>query len=310
MMPNSPDISVVLSVYNGADHLRESVDSILSQEGVLLELIVVDDGSTDRSGAMLDEYARNDTRVRVINQENRGLTRALIRGCAAARGEFIARHDAGDISTPDRLTKQLEMIRSHGNAALVSCGTRFIGPAGEFLYTVTQEPADATNRLLTLDPSQIRGPSHHGSTIFRRSLYEHVGGYRKEFYFAQDLDLWTRLAEHGEHIVMPEVLYQAAISVGAISGRYRRKQVEITRFIVEAARLRSLDMSQEPALARARSIGPDHSHRQDDSERADAYYFIGACLEKNGDPRSTMYLRQAIALCPFHVKAWWRVLLG
>ena len=85
-MSTNPDVSVVMSVYNGASNLAATMDSILSQEGVELEFIVVNDGSTDRTGEILDDYARRDGRVRVIHQENTGLTRALIRGCAAASG--------------------------------------------------------------------------------------------------------------------------------------------------------------------------------------------------------------------------------
>jgi len=85
-----------MSVYNGGTALAATLDSVLAQEGVAFEFIVVDDGSTDGSGALLDDHAQRDERLRVIHQDNRGLTRALIRGCAAARGPFIARQDAGD----------------------------------------------------------------------------------------------------------------------------------------------------------------------------------------------------------------------
>ena len=83
-MSTNPEVSVVMSVYNGASHLAATMDSILSQEGVELEFIVVNDGSTDKTGEILDDYAQRDSRVRVIHQENTGLTRALIRGCDAA----------------------------------------------------------------------------------------------------------------------------------------------------------------------------------------------------------------------------------
>jgi glycosyltransferase involved in cell wall biosynthesis len=85
-------------VYNGAFCLAKTLDSILSQEGVEFEFIVVNDGSSDKSGQILNDYAQRDSRLRIIHQENTGLTRALIRGCDAVRGEFIARQDAGDIS--------------------------------------------------------------------------------------------------------------------------------------------------------------------------------------------------------------------
>ena len=122
-MSDSPAVSVVMSVYNGAPLLRETMDSILAQEDVDVELVVVNDGSTDGSGAILDDYARRDRRVRVIHQENRGLTRALIAGCAAARAPLIARHDAGDLSHPRRLIKQKSAFSAAPDLAFVSSWT-------------------------------------------------------------------------------------------------------------------------------------------------------------------------------------------
>src|SRR5215472_5045758 len=102
-MNGNPEVSVVMSVYNNAPDLARTLDSILSQEGVDFEFIVVNDGSSDQSGQILNKYAQRDSRLRIIHQENAGLTRALIRGCDVARGEYIARQDAGDFSLPDRL---------------------------------------------------------------------------------------------------------------------------------------------------------------------------------------------------------------
>ena len=137
-MSTSSEVSVVMSVYNGASNLAATMDSILSQEGVEFEFIVVNDGSTDKTGEILDDYARRDDRVRVIHQENTGLTRALIRGCAAATGEFIARQDAGDVSLAGRLALQLDVFRNNSNVVMTSCGTRFVGPGNEVLYEVCQ----------------------------------------------------------------------------------------------------------------------------------------------------------------------------
>src|SRR5439155_4002224 len=137
-MNTHPEVSVVMSVYNGASHLVATLDSILSQEGVEFEFIVVNDGSTDKSGQILDDYAQRDSRLRVIHQENTGLTRALIRGCDAARGEFIARQDAGDLSLPGRLVRQRVILDAEPAVVIVSCATRFLGPSEEELYTVAQ----------------------------------------------------------------------------------------------------------------------------------------------------------------------------
>jgi glycosyltransferase involved in cell wall biosynthesis len=309
-MIDKPDISVVMSVYNDAAELRRSVDSILSQEGVNLELIVIDDGSTDHSATILQEYAGKDERVRVINQENKGLTRALSVGCAAARGEFIARQDAGDISLPGRLTKQLDLIRQNPDSAFVSCGTRFVGPKGEHLYEVSRATGDATAHLLTLNEHEIRGPSSHPSTLFSRRLYERAGGYRSAFYFAQDLDLWIRLAELGKHVVISEVLYEASVTVESISGSHRKEQVALTAIILEGARLRRQGLSEQQILDQAESVKPYGNESSGRIVRARAFYFIGSCLMRRKNPQAAYYFRQALKACPFHVKSALRLLVG
>ena len=123
------EVSVVMSVYNGAQHLRQTLDSILAQRDVAFELVVIDDGSIDGSAAILEEYAMGDTRIRVIRQENRGLTRALITGCSEARAPYIARHDCGDTSQADRLRKQKEALDRDPGIAFVSCWTTMVGPS-------------------------------------------------------------------------------------------------------------------------------------------------------------------------------------
>lgn len=309
-MSDSPDVSVVTSVYNGAARLRETIESILCQERIDLELIIVNDGSTDGSEKILESYAALDRRVRVVTQENQGLTRALIRGCAAAKGKCIARQDAGDISLPGRLAKQLDCVSQNPDFAFVSCGTRFVGPKGEHLYDVRPEAAEAMSRLLTLELREIKGPSHHGSTMFRRDDYDRVGGYRPEFYFAQDLDLWIRLAERGTLLVMPEVLYEAAVSVESLSGLYRKEQIEMTRMILECAHLRRSGQSEAPALAKAALIRPRAKGRRNRLRRARALYFIGACLNRKHDPQARDYFRQALRAFPLHLKSAARLFFG
>ena len=309
-MTDTPDISVVMSVYNGAAHLGKSMDSILSQEEVKLELIVVNDGSADDSGKILDEYAKLDSRVRVIHQENQGLTRSLVRGCATARGEYIARQDVGDSSLPGKLAKLLEVMTKTPDASFASCSTRHVGPKGEYLYEVSRDPTNATARLLTLSLDEIQGPSSHPSTMFSRGLYEIVGGYRSAFYFAQDLDLWIRLAEHGRHVVVPEVLYQACFSVASISGVYRKEQMETAKIILECARLRRSGLSETPALRRAALIRPRSKRKTDRRRRAKALYFIGMCLNRRSDPQARNYFIRALQAYPLHLKSAARLLLG
>lgn len=304
-----PDISVVMGVYNGAKRLRETIQSVLTQEGVELQLIVIDDGSTDSTPEILKELADGDSRVRVIRQDNLGLTRALIRGCKEATGEFIARQDCGDRSLPGRLKAQLSEMRSHPDAALVSCGTRFVGPAKEYLYDVRTSEADAKTGLFGLDLKSFRGPPCHPCTMFRKSQYESVGGYRKEFYFAQDIDLWSRLASRGRHVAIPSILYEAAFSPGGITGQQRKYQVQCAEILFECARLRNAGDIEATALAKAELIVPSGKPAKG-ANLAPAFYFLGMCLQDRGDIRARQYFLEALRANPLHVKSALRLLLN
>lgn len=108
-----PQVSVVMSVYNGDRFLEEAVESILAQSYGSLELIVVDDGSTDVSGMILDSCQGKDSRLRVVHQTNMGLVDSLNRGCAMARGRYIARAGADDVALSDRLSWQVAFLEEH-----------------------------------------------------------------------------------------------------------------------------------------------------------------------------------------------------
>jgi len=308
-MDIKPRVSVVMSVYNGAESLPETLDSILRQEGVDLEFIVVNDGSTDDTLRILDKYAGKDKRLKVLNQENQGLTRSLIRGCAEAKGEFIARQDAGDTSLSSRLYKQQSFLIENPDVVLVSCGTRFIGPTGEKLYEVLQSEESASKGLYLLTIEDIKGPSHHGSTMFRKKDYEAVGGYRAQFQVAQDIDLWTRLVERGRHYAIQKILYQASVARSAISFRKRNQQIKTAELIIECSRARRSGQSEEGILEQARllvtvQIGGNRSWVQ----KSGFYYFLGCCL-RNSDPKKAKeYFTLAVKSNPLHLKALIRFL--
>lgn len=113
-----PRVSVVMGVRNGDDSIASTIGSLTSQQGVDLEVIVVNDGSTDRTAEILATLAAADPRLRVINREGRGLTASLIEGCQMAEGDFIARQDAGDWSLPGRLQRQAAFLIAHPEASL------------------------------------------------------------------------------------------------------------------------------------------------------------------------------------------------
>ncbi|MEZ5582508.1 MAG: hypothetical protein R3F37_06925 [Candidatus Competibacteraceae bacterium] len=154
-----------------------------------------------------------------------------------------------------------------------------------------------------------RGLAHHASTLFKRSAYEKVGGYRAPFYFAQDLDLWFRLHEIGRFAVLPPVLYQARIAPSTISGCYRSEQLRLTDLVYTAARLRRMGKREDDILREAARVQPSTAVERSRAKQAAALYFVGACLRSRNDARAKHYFKQAIGIWPMHLKSWYRYFL-
>lgn len=288
-------LSVVMAVFNGAATLAATLDSILAQSERDFELIVVDDGSTDATPAILASHS--DARMRVITQPNAGLTRALIRGCAEARAEAIARHDCGDRSHPERFARQLALLE---NATVVSCATRFVDPDGDLLYIARADGEEVRRSLLNDDATRIHALPHHGSAMFRYDAYARAGGYRAEFRVAQDLDLWIRLAQDGgTFAIADQVLYDAMVDVRSISGVAREAQVALTEIAVALRDGRG-------TLDSAAAVGPA---RVTPRGEAAALYFIGKCLLQQRNRKGLRYLREAVRKDPRHWRAWMSLVL-
>ena len=277
--------------------------SILDQPGVDFECICVDDGSTDSTPALLHELASSDRRLRIITQPNRGLTRALIRGCSEAKGEFIARQDSDDLTVGPRLKLQAEKLASDSSIAFVSCQTQYIGPRGEPLF-IERRPVDkreATERL-----RGRQGGPVHGSVMFRRSSYERAGGYRSQLYYAQDHDLWYRMARIGYLTYLPETLYQYRVSPASISGRLHPLKLAFAAIVDELDDAREKGLDESDILSRADSLRrqPQHPGRSSQTSEAQTNYFIARCLIKQGDAKAFHYLHQTLIDQPFNARAW------
>lgn len=298
-----------MGVYNEEAGISETIESIICQTFENFEFIIVDDGSTDETSDILRKYAQRDPRISIIRQKNTGLTRALIAGCNAASGTYIARQDAGDISEPRRLKEQAARMDSRPDAVLVSCGTHYVAPDGEALHAVAFDDAQIADNL-----SRPRGGkhiSHHGSAMFRRSAYEQVGGYRSAFLVAQDYDLWLRLAEAGACLGMTDLLYTARLAPGSISAQRRALQQETGQVIVRAAVARRAGQSDAPIVQEwvSRSNG-EHRKPLSKTERKRAaarwYYFIGCQLRKSDPRAAAKYLRESLCEWPLHARSWIR----
>lgn len=185
-----PIASVLMPVYNGEAYLAEAVESVLEQTERNIEVIVVDDGSTDSSRAILRRFALQDARVRVFEEEHRGLVPTLNRGLEVARGKYICRLDADDIAMPDRIEKQVRFLDAHEDYVLVGGQVTLIGIAGEKIGT-WERPLSHIEIETALQSTNC---FMHTCVMFRRAEVVSAGGYDPLFILAEDYDLWVRLA--------------------------------------------------------------------------------------------------------------------
>ncbi len=303
-MPGDPLVSVVMSVYNAGGRLAETLDSLLDQQGCSFEIVVINDGSTDHTLEILNDYVRRDCRVRVFSQTNSGLTRALILGCEKARGRYIARQDADDASLPGRLQVQSEYLASHPEAVLVASTVRFVAPEGEWLH----DSVPSARVVIELDVDRIRTPPLVGS-MFCRDAYLRCGGFHKEFVVAQDVDLWLRLDETGACHGIEHTHYQARMTLGGISSRRREAQYQMGKLAIDCAKLRRSGGDETSLLSRSSlPLGPKRP--MTGRERARFNYFIACCLRSHDPQAARRYFRRALRDNPLHLKAMAHWLTG
>lgn len=177
---NHPRVSVVLPVYNGAHTLDAAIDSLLSQTEQSLQLVIVDDGSTDRSATLIRKWAAKDERVYPVFARHKGIVAALNTGLSKATAPYIARMDADDISMPQRLQKQADFLDANPDFGLVSCLIKHLGnketQTGYARY-VSWVNSLTTNKEITRNRF-IESPLAHPSVMFRKQLIHKFGEYR------------------------------------------------------------------------------------------------------------------------------------
>jgi glycosyltransferase involved in cell wall biosynthesis len=227
----TPQISVVMPVYNGERFLEEAVESILNQTFRDFELIAINDGSTDRSGEMLDEYERRDTRVRILRQpSNQGLVAALNWGCQEAQGQYIVRMDADDISLPERLQKQVDFMNMNPEVGIAGTWIEYIDEHGIQDGRTWKPP---TSHILLLWKLLFGAPMAHPTWIMRRKVAAQLNFYSKTS--VEDFDLLMR-AIHVTHMGnLPEILLRYRFWSKSKSTIFAREEAPIWGHILQEA---------------------------------------------------------------------------
>jgi glycosyltransferase involved in cell wall biosynthesis len=192
-MENNPKISVIMGVHNGDKYLRDSVESVLNQTFSDFEFIIIDDGSTDGSAEILQSYS--DPRIRLYHQENRGLTASLNRAISLAKGRYIARQDADDISMEMRFEEQFRFLEMNPEVIIVGSSCILIDEENQQFGSWHFPISDMEIRLRIL----FRNSFCHPSVIFRFEAAKREGQlYDEKLLFAQDYDFWSRLIQFGK----------------------------------------------------------------------------------------------------------------
>ena len=234
-MPERPKVSVLLPVWNGEAFLEQAIDSVLGQTLSSFELIVIDDGSSDRSAAIAEGFTSRDDRVRTLRRPHEGLSASLNAGIAAARGDYVARMDADDVSVPDRLQKQVEYLDAHPACVAVGTWIEVVDEAGRPLGLKTYVTTHAEISAALLDGIS---PMAHPTVVVRGDALRAAGGYDARCYPSEDLDLWFRLGESGELANLGEALLRHRRHKAAVGVREREKMKAMALAICNEARIR------------------------------------------------------------------------
>jgi glycosyltransferase involved in cell wall biosynthesis len=208
------EVSVVMAVYNAASYLRASVDSILGQTRDDFEFIMVDDGSTDESRTIIGEYG--DPRIKLLDLAHAGIVPALNHAIGTARGRYVARMDADDVSLPRRLALQVAALEADPTTVVAGCGFVEIDAFGRQRSVVVPPTLDVDLRRRLM----VRNPYAGGSVMMRRDALLSIGGYPQGFELAEDYEVLHRLSAVGTLTSAPEILYQWRVHPPSTSQRF------------------------------------------------------------------------------------------
>jgi glycosyltransferase involved in cell wall biosynthesis len=290
----NPTVSVLLPVYNAERYLAEAVESILAQSLDDFELIAVDDDSSDRSPQILRRFAEKDPRVRVVRHENRGLVASLNEMIAMARGEFLARMDADDVSLPGRLALQVAYLRDHPDVVAVGGAVDLIDWAGRFL--AEGHPAMDHEEIQEMALTG-RCALNHPSVTMRRDAVVAVGGYCEEMDHLEDLDLWLRLGEVGRVVSLPDVVLKYRVHEKSRCEVYSADQAKFAKLASD----RACDRRGIPR----RPIPPGIWRPGDRRSRCDFVLNFGWAGFLRGNRRlGLIYGARAVRLMPWRADAW------
>jgi len=257
-MGSQPTLSVLMPVYNGRDYLRPAIDSILNQTFTDFELIIVNDGSTDDSRSIIEEYS--DRRILLINQKNQGVARSLNNGLELAKGKYVRRHDADDISSNDSFKIQVDFLEANPGYVMVCNQQAFMTARGKIAwkFRVPNDNFFKGLSVVDLDFSHFNihssSPVVHGTACFRREEVIRLGKYRTEFTVSEDNDLWLRLLEKYKIAVLNRCTYFMRLHGASATQRHAGKIQHFRKLLIDYS-LQRRETGSDPIM-RGEAVPP------------------------------------------------------
>ena len=233
-------LSVLMWNYNSGESLELAIRSVLEQTYTDFEFLIIDDGSPDNSLEIAIRYEKLDSRIHVIAHENWGACESLNAAAEQARGDWLVRMDPDDLMVPNRLERQLAFLRENPDLAVASSLAYLIDSQGREIGRSRSPYISRQVVAATVAGRELIG-FHHPAVAMKKSVFKAVGGYRKPYWLAEDLDLWNRIAEKGHMLlVQPEYLIKYRVHNGSVSIASGRRQVQIIDWVEDSKHRRRL----------------------------------------------------------------------
>jgi glycosyltransferase involved in cell wall biosynthesis len=268
-------VSVLMTAYNAERFLPLAVESVLRQTFADFEFVIIDDGSTDRTPEILRDYAAKDARIVPVTHANMGMGRSLNKGLAMVRGTWVARIDADDEMLPNRLGRQVAFINERPDVAVTATLVNFIDGRGRVLGRSQSELLSKAALDAVLRKGELIHV-HHPAVLARGDVLREVGGFRPEFWPADDVDLWNRVADAGHLVqVQPEHLTNYRIhgaSVCVDSSRRATRKLEWVEACARARRAGAAEPAWEQFLAACDNGSPVARFNRARRDVARAFY--------------------------------------
>lgn len=293
-------VTVFIPVYNGAQFLAETIDSVLAQTYSDFELLVVDDCSTDRSVEIVRAYA--DPRIRLeCNERNRGRPYTRNRGLELARGEYLAVLDADDVCEPERLAQSVAFLDANPDVAAVGSAATYMDEGGRPLF-IERVPTDSEAIRARIFATNC---FVHSSVTYRRALVLAIGGYDERLPVAQDYDLFLRLSVEHQLANLAEPLVRYRIHGGQVS----QAKLATQRRLADAARVAAFDALRRRGGAGSAVEAPDVSMRGKLLGRrgtlgADCLQWARIYREMGDRVEAARMVARAMFNAPFSARAW------